>query len=67
MLTVREFLEMCTQDWIDVDLFNCDTEDCITIYIGDMDDEEYEEIMEANVESWDVGNEKICINYSTDY
>ncbi len=67
MLTVREFLELCTQDWIDVDLFNCDTDDCITINIEDMDNEEYEEIMEANIESWDVGNEKICINYSTDY
>lgn len=64
MLTVREFLEMCTQDWIDVDLFNCDTDDCITINISDMDDEEYEEIIEGNVESWDVDYGKICINYS---
>ena len=61
MLTVREFLELCTQDWIDIDLFNCDTEDCITINIEDMDDEEYEEIMEGNVESWDVDCNKICI------
>ena len=64
MLTVREFLELCTQDWIDVDLFNCDTDDYITINISDMDNEEYEEIMEGNVESWDADCGKICINYS---
>ncbi len=64
MLTVRDFLEMCTQDWIDVDLFNCDTTDCITINIADIDEEEYEEIMEGNAESWDVNYDKICINYS---
>ena len=38
MDTVRDFLEMCTQDWIDVDLFNCDTDECITINIADIDD-----------------------------
>ena len=64
MLSVGEFLELCTQDWIDVDFFNCDTDDCITINIADMDDEEYEEIMQGNVESWDVDCGKICINYS---
>lgn len=64
MLSVGEFLGMCTQDWIDVDLFNCDTGDCITINIADMNEEEYEEIMQGNVESWDVDNNKICINYS---
>lgn len=64
MLSVGEFLEMCTQDWIDVDLFNCDTDDCITINIADMNEEEYEEIMQGSVESWDVDNNKICINYS---
>ena len=64
MLTVRDFLEMCTQDWIDVDLFNCDTTDCITINIADIDEDEYEEIMEGNVDSWDVNCDKICINYS---
>ena len=64
MLSVGEFLELCTQDWIDVDLFNCDTDDCITINIADMDDEEYEEIMQGNVESLDVDCGKICINYS---
>ena len=66
MWTVRDFLEGCTQDDIDVKLFNCDTEECITINISDMNNEEYEEIMEANYESWDL-DDKLCINYSTDY
>lgn len=51
METVREFLERCTQDDIDINFFNCDTEECITINIADMDNEEYEEIMEAYFES----------------
>lgn len=63
METVREFLERCTQDDIDVELFNCDTEECITINISDIDDEEYEEIMEATFESWDM-EKRLCINYS---
>lgn len=64
MLSVGEFLEMCTQDWIDVDLFNCDTDECITINMTDIDEEEYEEIMEGYVQSWDINCDKICINYS---
>ncbi len=63
MLTVREFLELCNQDWIDIDLYNCDTDECIRINITEMDNEEYEEIMEGNVESWDI-SKTICINYS---
>lgn len=66
METVREFLERCTQDDIDINFFNCDTEECITINIADMDNEEYEEIMEAYFESWDMDG-RFCINYSTDY
>ena len=44
MLTVREFLELCNQDWIDIDLYNCDTDECIRINITEIDNEEYEEI-----------------------
>ena len=42
------------------------TEECITINIADMDNEEYEEIMEATFESWDIDG-RFCINYSTEY
>lgn len=63
-MTVREFLEMCTQDYILVDLFDCEEErDLITINIGDYEDEQYEDIMEAEMMSWDIENNRICINY----
>lgn len=51
MDTVRDFLEACSQDWIDVNLYNTDTGDVITINIMEMDDEEYEEIMDATFET----------------
>lgn len=63
-MTVREFLEMCTQDYILVDLFDCEGErDLITINVGDYEDEQYEDIMEAEMMSWDIENNRICINY----
>ena len=63
-MTVREFLEMCTQDYILVDLFDCGEErDLITINIGDYEDEQYEDIMKAEMMSWDIENNRICINY----
>ena len=63
-MTVREFIDMCTQDWIDIDLFNCDTSESTTMYIGDVDDEKYEELMSAEFMSWDISDGgSICINY----
>lgn len=64
MDTVRDFLEACSQDWIDVNLYNTDTGDTIKINIMDMDDEEYEEIMEATFETWDLDSNGINVNYS---
>lgn len=64
METVRDFLESCNQDWIDVNLYNTDTGDTITINISDMDNEEYEEIMDATFETWDLNEGKMTINYS---
>ena len=64
MWTVRDFLEACNQDWIDVNLYNIDTGDTITINISDMDNEEYEEIMESTFETWDLDSGEITINYS---
>lgn len=64
METVRDFLESCNQDWIDVNLYNTDTGDTITINISDMDNEEYEEIMDATFETWDLNDGEITINYS---
>lgn len=64
METVRDFLESCNQDWIDVNLHNTDTGDTITINISDMDNEEYEEIMDATFETWDLDSNGININYS---
>ena len=64
MDTVRDFLEACGQDWIDVNLYNTDTGDTIKINIMDMDDEEYEEIMEATFETWDLDSNGINVNYS---
>ena len=61
MDTVRDFLEACNQDWIDVNLYNTDT---ITINISDMDNEEYEEIMESRFETWDLDSNGINVNYS---
>ena len=66
MLSVRDFLEMCNQDWIDVNLYNMDTGDTITINISDMDNEEYEEIMESTFETWDLDSDEINVNYSID-
>lgn len=64
METVRDFLESCNQDWIDVNLYNTDTDDTITINISNMDNEEYEEIMDATFETWDLNEGKMTINYS---
>lgn len=64
METVRDFLESCNQDWIDVNLYNTDTDDTITINISDMDNEKYEEIMDATFETWDLDSNGININYS---
>lgn len=64
MDTVRDFLEACSQDWIDVNLYNTDTGDVITINIMEMDDEEYEKIMDATFETWDLDSNGININYS---
>lgn len=64
MWTVRDFLEACSQDWIDVNLYNTDTGDVIRINLMDMDDEKYEEIMDATFETWDLYDEEITINYS---
>lgn len=64
MDTVRDFLEMCNQDWIDVNLYNTDTGDVITINIMEMDDEKYEDIMDATFETWDLNDGEITINYS---
>ena len=64
MWTVRDFLEACNQDWIDVNLYNIDTGDTITINISDMDNEEYEEIMESTFETWDLDSNEINVNYS---
>lgn len=64
-MTVREFLELCTQDWIEVEFFNCDTEESITEpieYVRDYGD--HEDIAEAEIMSWDIDNGKLCINYS---
>ena len=46
METVRDFLEACNQDWLIVNLYNTDTDDIIKINIMEMDDEEYEVVME---------------------
>jgi len=62
--TVRDFLEACSQDWIDVNLYNTDTGDVIRINLMDMDDEKYEEIMDATFETWDLDSNGININYS---
>ena len=64
MWTVRDFLEACSQDWIDVNLYNTDTGDVIRINLMDMDDEKYEEIMDATFETWDLYDGEITINYS---
>lgn len=64
MDTVRDFLEACSQDWIDVNLYNTDTGDVITINLMDMDEEEYEEIMDATFETWDLNDGEMAINYS---
>lgn len=64
MWTVRDFLEACNQDWIDVNLYNTDTGNTIRINITKMDDEEYEEIMEATFETWDLDSNGINVNYS---
>ena len=41
MDTVRDFLEACSQDWIDVNLYNTDTGDVIRINLMDMDDDDF--------------------------
>lgn len=64
MWTVRDFWEACSQDWIDVNLYNTDTGDIITINTMEMDDEEYEDIMDATFETWDLYDEEITISYS---
>ena len=64
METVRDFLEACNQDWLIVNLYNTDTDDIIKINIMEMDDEEYEEIMEATFETWDLDSNGINVNYS---
>ena len=64
MDTVRDFLEACSQGWIDVNLYNTDTGDVIRINLMDMDDEKYEEIMDATFETWDLYDGEITINYS---
>lgn len=64
MWTVRDFLEACGQDWIDVNLYNADTGNITTINIAEMDDEEYEEIMESTFETWDLDSKGINVNYS---
>lgn len=62
-MTVMDFLDMCAQDWIDVDLYNCDTSETMTVNIGDIDDEKYEGVMSAEFMSWDIDSGRICINY----
>ena len=64
MWTVRDFLEACGQDWLDVNLCNIDTGDIITINIMEKDKEEYEEIMESMLETWDLDSDGINVNYS---
>jgi hypothetical protein len=64
MWTVRDFLEACSQDWIDVNLYNTDTGDVIKINLIDIDDEKYEEIMDATFETWDLYDGEMTINYS---
>lgn len=59
-MTVGEFLEMCTQDWIKVDFFDCENEnETTTAYIGEV----REDILDAEMMSWDIDNGRICINY----
>ena len=60
-MTVYDFITMCTQDWIEVDLYDCDSGDCITVNIDEAG--EYEDIMSAEMMSWDIEDGRICINY----
>ena len=63
MDTVYDFLNLCTQDWIDIDLFDCDTEESTTINIADMNDLD-QDVLYAEVMSWDINGGRLCINFS---
>ena len=67
MLTIRDFLELRTQDWVKVRLYDFNTGESIIIDVYDIDDEKYEEIMETEMEGWEIEDkDTICINYFAD-
>lgn len=68
-MTVRDALEMSSQDDIIFDLFDCDTEDChrnIEMPINGIYDDEIEEILDCELVSWDIENGIICFNYTSE-
>ncbi len=66
-MTVRDMLELSSQDDIVFDLFNCDTEGCIhgiEMTVNGCYDDDIEEILDCELMSWDIENGVICFNYS---
>lgn len=62
-MTIKEFLSKCTQEYLDVELYNRDTEKDITIFIGDLKKKAYKELIKKEVISWYTDCEKIHIVY----
>lgn len=61
-MTVKDFLWYCTQDWIDIVLYNQKTGESITICINEIDD--YDDIANSEVMGWDMTDDGIIsINY----
>ncbi len=62
-MTIKEFLSKCTQKYLDVELYNCNTEKDFTIFIGDLKKKAYRELIKKEVISWYTDCEKIYIVY----
>ena len=64
MGTVRDFLEMASDDYYEVEFYNVNTGDSQVMEIREAYD--HDEIVDAEMQSWDLGNGGLCINYSSD-
>ena len=64
-MLVWDFVDMCTQDDIEIELWNCGTNEDTVVNINDLrNDPGLGHFLRANMESWDINNGRICINYS---
>lgn len=64
-MLVWDFVDMCTQDDVEIELWNCGTNEDTVVNINDLrNDPDLDHFLRADMESWDINNGRICINYS---